>query len=266
MPAGGEIFTLDQLAAATGTNLTPGGGPDSLFSAAGGGAAVAIDFEDFSIESINTPTTNSLSYGHGATITVTVPFGNPGPRFLSRIANRPQNFTWTAGTNMTIGTNSGYIHTFTNAYNPGGTNCNQSTTSNITVSFNDQGFNNHAVNYNTPLATSFVTLYSPPTPSVSYGGGIKPSTCSGVNNCLGNNVSCGGAQIILNGNAGSYQGSTGSTLDYYIANTFIAQRSGATSTLTSPAQYCTATTYTAYVINNFTCRSSTISFTSVAYI
>ena len=48
MPTGGEIFTLDQLAAATGSNLQPLAGPDSLQSSAGVGSTV-IDFEDFSI-------------------------------------------------------------------------------------------------------------------------------------------------------------------------------------------------------------------------
>lgn len=265
MPTGGEIFTLDQLAAATGSNLQPLAGPDSLQSSAGVGSTV-IDFEDFSIASVDGPTANATSYAFGATVTITSGFSNAGPRFLSRIANRPANFTWTPSTNLQVGTNSGYIHTFQNVFNPGSTSCSSSTTSFVTVKFYDQNYNNHAVGYNTNQSTTAFTLYSPPKPSVTSQNGTKPPTCPAGPICLGNNSSCYGASIVLNGLAGNYAGVQGTSLDYYINNAYVGNRVGNSTQLTTGLLYCTNTSYTAYVTNNNGCQSDSIAFTSVKYI
>jgi len=266
MPVGGEIFTLDQLAAATGTNLTPGGGPDSLFSSAGGAGATVIDFEDFSITSFDGPVANAAGYGYNATVTITCNFSTIGRRFLSRIANRPANFVWSPGTNLSTGTNSGYIHTFINAYNPGSTSCSSSTTSFVTVRFYDQNFNNHASSYNTNRSTTPFVLYSPPKPQVSAQNGSKPSTCVSGGICAGNNVSCYGATIVLNGLAGNYAGVAGSSLNYYVNSQFVGFNSGNSSQRQTAAQYCTSTVYTAFVINDFNCQSDIIAFTTVSYL
>lgn len=260
MPAAGDNLRLNNLAAATGQATK------SLGAAAGTTTPGAIvNFSQFTITGVTTPTRNNATAAYGGTVTVTANFTGAGSRFASRIGSRSANFTFTTPANMSVA-GSGSSRTYTNNFNPGGTGCSASTTRSVTVTFAD-GFNLVATNYNTALTTATFTLYSPPSPSVAYSSGTKPATCTtGGGVCAGNNVSCYGATITLAGNAGSYNGAAGSSLDYYINGSLVGSRSGNTSSLTTAAVYCTGTNYNTYVINDFACQSSTVNFTSISYL
>lgn len=259
MPAAGDNLRLNNLAAATGQATK------SLGAAAGTTTPGAIvNFTQFTITGVTTPSINTSTVSFGGTVTASANFSGFGSRF-ARISSRSANFTFTTPANMSV-SGSGASRTYTNNFNPGGTGCSASTTRSVTVTFAD-GFNLVATNYNTALTTATFTLYSPPSPSVAYSSGTKPATCTtGGGVCAGNNISCYGATITLNGNAGTYNGVAGSSLDYYINGSFVGTRSGNTSTLTTAGVYCTGTSYNTYVINNYTCQSSTVGFTSISYL
>ena len=253
MPSPGDNLSINRLAAATGAS------PKSLGTAAGS-TATSILVSQFTITGVTTPTANAASVNFGSSITVTANFAGAGSRFLSRIANRAVNFTWSTPANLTLTTNNGYNRVYTNAYNPGSTGCSTSVSRTVTVTLAD-GFNLTASNYNTALTTAAFTVYSPPKPTVTYASGTKPSTCVATGGCTGANVSCYGATLTFSGNAGTYQSVAGSSLDYYVGRpgsvAYSGTRAGNTSSYTTPATLCTNTTYNFYVINDYTCQSDT---------
>lgn len=257
MPTLGDNLSLNALAAATGQATK------SLGNAAGSTAS-PINFSQFTITSVTTPTANAATYAYNASVTVTSNFTGAGSRFLSRIGSRAANFTWSTPANMTLTTNNGYNRVYTNAYNPGGTSCSSSTSRTVTITFMDS-FNSVATNYNVALTTTSFTLYSPPKPSVTGAGLDRPfNPCNSGGGC--GSTLCYGASIRLNGNAGSYAGVLGSSITYYVGGSALTTVAGNTSTYDTPRQYCGNTAYNCYVVNDFSCQSDTISVTTLAYI
>lgn len=262
MPSPGDNLSINALAAATGAS------PKSLGTAAGS-TATPISVSQFTITGVTTPTASVATVAYGSTVTVTSNFTGTGSRFLSRIASRAANFTWSTPANLTLTTNNGYNRVYTNAYNPGSTGCSASVSRTVTVTLAD-GFNLTASNYNTALTTAAFTVYSPPKPTITYASGTKRSTCVATGGCTGSNVSCYGATLTFNGNAGTYQAVAGSSLDYYVglpgSVAYSGTRDGNTSSYTTPETLCTGTTYNFYVINNYTCQSDTGAAATPAYV
>lgn len=257
MPTLGDNLSLNALAAATGQTTK------SLGNAAGDTSS-PINFTQFSITGVTTPTANAASYAFNSSVTVSSNFTGAGTRFLSRIGSRAANFTWSTPVNLTLVTNNGFNRVYTNAFNPGGTGCSASTTRTVTVTFMDT-FNTVATNYNTALTTTSFTLFSPPKPSVTGAGLDRPfNPCNSGGGC--GSVLCYGASIRLNGNSGSYNGVLGSSLTYYVNGSALTTVAGNTSTYDTPRQYCGNTAYPCYVVNDFSCQSDSISVTTLAYI
>lgn len=262
MPATGDNLRVSLLAAAAGSATR------SFGSAAGTSAAGSnVTVSDFTITGINTsanqPIANAATYSFNASIVYTSQFTGAGSRHLSRIGSQSANFTWTDPANLTLITNSAYQRTYRNDYNPGGTSCSSSTTRAASVRYAD-GFNTLATNYNVTRTGATITIYSPPKPSVS---GSSPQ---GPFNPLNTGGGCGalglGASIQLNGNAGSYQGVAGASLSYYINGTLQTTIAGNTSSFTSGRVFCGSTSYSCFVVNNYSCQSDSINVTTAGYV
>jgi hypothetical protein len=257
MPSPGDNLSINALAAATGAT------PKSLGTIAGS-TATPIAVSEFTVTGITTPTASVATVAYGSTITVTSNFTGTGARFLSRIGSRAANFTWSTPANLTLTTNNGYNRIYTNAYNPGSTSCSSSTTRTVAVTFAD-GFNLTASNYNVALTTTAFTTYSPPKPSLTGIGLVRPpQPCDTVTGGCG--AACYGASIRLNGNAGSYNGVLGSSNSYYIAGVLRSTVAGNTSTYDSAAIFCGNTAYSCYVINNYSCQGDAVNVTTLAYL
>lgn len=142
------------------------------------GASSEASMSDFSISSVDTVSGYSYLWESTAE-TYTMNFSNAGALFLSKIANRGENFTWTDNsTILSPAANSDYTAVYTagaisNAntgtgndsdWYPAGTN---NAAVAVTGSFQEDGqsdgFNDHATNYNT-------NLYKTLTIVDSYGG------------------------------------------------------------------------------------------------
>lgn len=256
MPSPGDNLSINALAAATGAS------PKSLGTIAGS-TATPILVSQFTITGVTTPTASVATVAYGSSITVTSNYTGAGTRFLSRIGSRGANFTWSTPTNLTLTTNNGYSRIYTNAYNPGSTSCSSSTTRTVTVTFAD-GFNLTASNYNTALTTTSFTIYSPPKPSLTGVGLARPPRpCNTGGGC---GALCYGASLRLSGNAGSYNGVSGSSNSYYIAGVLRSTVAGNTSTYDSAAIFCGNTAYSCYVINDFSCQSDAVNVTTLGYI
>lgn len=254
MPSSGEIYTLSQLANATGSSI-------SSLATVAGGVASPIDFEDFSIASITTPTTDTSQYSYGQTITVRANFATVGQRFLQRIASRPQNFTWTAPAGVSLISDQGYVRSYQNVYNPQGFGCSSQTTGQFSVRFFDQNYNNHAPNYNTTLITSGITLYTPPAPVITGVNGSAPPRPRNTGGGCGD--SGYGATIRVSVNLGNHAGVAGSSCTYYVNGTPFFSGGGYWD---SGQVFCGGTTYSIFVINNFGCQSGTVNFTTPSYV
>jgi hypothetical protein len=251
-------LSLLTLAAATGTS------PASIGNAEA--STATANLTSFTIDGVSSVTNNGpVSYG--SNFTVTTNFTNPRANF-SRISGRSSNYTNT-GTpaDTTLVSNDGSTITYTNNYNPGGTNGSSSTTSALGITFYDKGYNAGVSNYNTQLNTT-ITLYSPPSPTISFNTSTAPpQPCSGGSPCLG-------ATITINYDAGSYQGVNGSTVTIYLSQTSgslgslyasIGNASGA-YTLGSGGDLYGSTVYYITVVNNYNCYSTQLAVTTPAYV
>lgn len=94
-PTANDNYSLRELSLATGAT------PESLGYAAGS-TATPIDFQDFTIDSVTTPTINTSSLPYGSDVVVTTNYTVAGPRFLSRIGSRPSNYVWANNSNFTL--------------------------------------------------------------------------------------------------------------------------------------------------------------------
>lgn len=269
-------YTLNKLASATGVSNR------TIATAAGNTSTNSIG--SFKIDAVTG--INSVTIGYGLTGDVALTFTNEGSNF-TKIKSRPSNFVFTgtvANANLTL--DSGFKRTYTNFYNPAGNNCNSSVTRYINGKFNDQGFNQDALNYNTDFVSA-ITLFSPPRPSPTISAIARPpqpcrdqnGTFYTVNTYWGVRYTtvlpCYGATITVSYNMGTYGGvsgtggnlymSTNGTLGTLIAT--LANNSGS-FTISSYLGWLLAgnTTYYITIINNFNCQSQTISVTTPAYV
>ena len=159
MPSAGDNLSLGKLGRAVGHSSDY----TTQTSLAGdcGGANSQTSFSDFDAGTYNNMTTSKTNV-YGETIVGTANFGSPGSKFLSRIANRHQNFVWAESNDtyglVTISANQDYTATITIAAGP-------TLTDNITISctFKEggatDGFNDHITGYNT--AKNRVITYDP---------------------------------------------------------------------------------------------------------
>ena len=253
MPVTGDTLRLQKLAAAAGQAVS------SLKDAAGN-TGPNINMSDFAIDGVTTPTWNIAGVSFGGQFTASANFVNPGPRF-DRLITRDPNYVWgSTPSDTTLILTQGYLRTFRNDFNPGGTGCQSSTTRTVTVTYNDD-FNDHASNFNTALTTDTITLFSPPAPSVAVTGSTRPpQPCDTGGGCGAN---CRGGTITVNGQPGTWQGVNGGTVSYYINNNFAGTNGGGQFTFTG---LCGNFSYNIYVQNSFGCQSNTINPTVPAYI
>tara|TARA_R100001463_G_scaffold8323_1_gene25649 strand:+ start:1080 stop:1571 length:492 start_codon:yes stop_codon:yes gene_type:complete len=159
MPSAGDNLSLAKLGRAVGhsSNYT------SQTSLAGncGGANSQTAFSDFDGGTYTNMTTSKTNV-YAETIVGTANFTSPGSKFLSRIANRHQNFVWAESSDdiglVSISANQDYTATISIAAGP-------QLTDNITISctFKEDGqtdgFNDHITGYNT--AKNRVITYDP---------------------------------------------------------------------------------------------------------
>jgi len=164
----GETLSLNNLAGATGNTQNSNVSLGSIKGSPSAGDNITLS--SFGIDGVGSLT--GYTYAVEATSeTYTLGFTNAGSNFISKIASRYQNFTWavsptfnsagdTAGY-LSIGSNQDYTGVITvGAMNPQGAGSQTSLlgaqSHTLSVTFND-GFNDHADNFNTPRPK---TVYS----------------------------------------------------------------------------------------------------------
>jgi len=164
----GETLSLNNLAGATGNTQNSNVSLGSIKGSPSAGDDITLS--SFGIDGVGSLT--GYTYAVEATSeTYTLGFTNAGSNFISKIASRYQNFTWavsptfnsagdTAGY-LSIGSNQDYTGVITvGAMNPQGAGSQTSLlgaqSHTLSVTFND-GFNDHADNFNTPRPK---TVYS----------------------------------------------------------------------------------------------------------
>ena len=93
MPSSGDNLSLGKLGRAVGTN---GDYTSSTRLAADGrGSAAETKLSQFYISAVDSaPTVPDSTPSEGTSTTTTLGFSNAGSLFLTRIANRTQNFVW----------------------------------------------------------------------------------------------------------------------------------------------------------------------------
>ncbi len=157
MPSEGDLLLLGKLGKAVGSsaNYTT----ETKLAADGrGSTGTETKMSHFDAGTVASMTL-SPDDGNSGTTTGTMNFTSPGSLFISRIAGRFNNFTWTKSSDegdlLTIGTNQDYTATI--AVEPGGG------IDSITINgkFNDDpeggsaGFNDHVTGYNTTKSDNF---------------------------------------------------------------------------------------------------------------
>lgn len=258
----GIVTELSKLAAATGAVQ------DKLSLCANSVSNVSIgDFNIDGVVSLSAQpgyvTGDPTGFGYNTNFGVEVTFAGASARF-ARIADlgvnanaNATNFTWSnSATVMDTVTDRGFKRIYRNKYFNTALTCNTTLPVIITSKFYDQGFNDHATNYNTTLAT-FVTLYSPPQPALSPTGGTRPpQPCTGGGGCFGATYTVGVAH-------GSFGEVIGTSSDIYLNGSLHGTTAAGSYTFGGLEG---SRGYSAYCINNFGCQSPTIGFTTPAYI
>lgn len=258
----GIVTELSKLASATGAV------EDKLSLCANSVSNVSIgDFNINEVVSLSAQpgyvTGDPTGFGFNTIFGVEMIFGGVSARF-NRIADlavnpnaNPTNFTWSnSATVMDTMTNRGFKRTYRNKFFNTSSTCDTTLPVIITSRFRDQNFNDHASNYNTTLVT-FVTLYSPPKPSLSPTGGTRPPRpCTGGGGCNGATYTI----AVAHGNFGNIQGSSS---DIYLDGSFHGTTAAGSYTFYNLVGN---TGYSAYSINEYNCQSSTIFFTTPAYV
>jgi hypothetical protein len=245
---------ISELKLATGISGT------TLKTQAGITGAVTDDIKlsEFKLSSITgvTPSDTTISYNGTFSITVNT---TGDQQYFDKIKTVESNYISTfTDSHLTLVSESNNTKTFKNSYNPSIGNTSVSTI--IYTKFNDKSFNEDAVNYNTNFPTT-ITLYSPPSPSVSFVSSTKPPRpCCGVSARW---TSCCSATITVYVTSPTYQGITASSNTVYLNNVATATIAGSGNV--TLYNLIGSTTYSIKVINNFNCSSNTISVTTPAY-
>lgn len=257
-------YSLKSLVKATGIPNAP-----YSLKAANGGSAVTTKVSDFFLNYVTIPSTNKTDVAFGDTFSITGNIGTGGI-YLYRIANNSSNYTFTpyiAGTgtlaSVSLQSSSTYYRTYRNDHNPQGTGCNSIQTITTQFIYNDN-LNFPAQNFNTPLYSPNIRLYSPPAPSLSFVSSTQPPRpCQGAWPCLG-------ATITLNYNMGSFGGVNGSTGNLYMSTngslgSVIATFLNNTGSYTIYNLYGN-TKYYLTLVNRYNCYSTTLQITTPSYI
>lgn len=258
----GIVTELSKLANATGA------AQDKLSLCANAVSNVSIgDFNIDGVVSLSAQpgfvTGDPTGFGFNTIFGVEMTFAGASARFAriadlgSNAAANPTNFTWSNSANVPeVFQNRGFKKLYKNIYFNTATTCNTTLPVIITSKFRDQGFNDHATNYDTTLAT-FVTLYSPPQPALSPTGGTRPpQPCTGGGGCFGATYTVGVAH-------GSFGDVIGTSSDMYLDGVLHGTTSSGTYTFGNLEG---SRGYSTYCINNFGCQSPTVNFTTPAYI
>ena len=158
MPTTGDNLSLGKLGRAVGhsSNYTT----QTRLAADGRDNEIETSMSDFYISAVSTMTVPSSVVIHDTNSTATVYFSNAGSLFLSRIANRTQNFTW----DETVG-HSYFILTEASDYTAPISYLELITHTAVNIAFTakfheagqSDGFNDHATDYNT-IFTETVTI------------------------------------------------------------------------------------------------------------
>lgn len=155
----GETLSLNNLAGARGITQ----GANVSLNAINSSAGTSIAISSFGIDSVDALGGGDYTYIVESTSeTYTLAFGGGGSSFLSKIANRYQNLTWSVSPTYTVsGATSGFISIAANqdytgvitvgSMNPQGESAqntiNGAVAHTLSATFAD-GFNDHATNYN----------------------------------------------------------------------------------------------------------------------
>jgi hypothetical protein len=146
----GETLSLNSLGSATGQAT-------KSLSAAKGDTNGPISMTSFGIDGVDS--LSGYTYAvENTNETYTLGFTEAGANF-SRISSRADNFTWSvpSGTTISVTTNNGTSAIFTVSDRPNATGVLQTISSNTIRVVFDDGFNDHADNYNTNIDK---TVYS----------------------------------------------------------------------------------------------------------
>jgi len=150
MPSTGDVLLLAKLGRAVGhsSNYTT----QTRLAADCRDNAIETSMSDFYISAVSTMTVPDTTPNGNTSSTATVYFSNAGSLFLSRIANRTQNFTW----DETLG--HGYFtlteasdYTAPISYLSALVPRSIAFTANFNEAGQSNGFNDHATNYNTVI-------------------------------------------------------------------------------------------------------------------
>lgn len=251
------------------------GSPGSFSLSQIKGSNTLTDFSDYKVDAVLGVTQPNAGFGQNFDIAFT--FQNEGSEFF-RIKNRPQNFSFNIniqGAGLVL--DGGFFRRYNNSFNPANTNCSVSIVSSFpnSVFFRDQGFNAGIPNYDS-LLDVFVTLHSPPKPSVGILGTTAPPRPGVLQN--GKYM---GASISVSYAAGVYAGVGGTRTDIYLSKVSNSIGSLVTSLFNNSGTYKIGfdasqtvnnytiegnTLYYVTVRNNFNCQSNTTSVTTAAYV
>ena len=150
MPSAGDHLSLGKLGRAVGTN---GDYTSTMRLAADGrGSGAETKLSQFYISAVGAVTVPDATPNENTSATATLAFTNAGSLFLTKIANRTQNFVWAENVNagfFTLTTSSDY----TAPISFGSVSSNKAIS--WTVKYRDDGqsggFNDQATSYNTDI-------------------------------------------------------------------------------------------------------------------
>ena len=150
MPSAGDNLSLGKLGRAVGTN---GDYTSTMQLAADGrGSDAETKLSEFYISAVGAVTVPDSTPNESTSATTTLAFTNAGSLFLTRIANRTQNFVWAENANaayFALTTNSDYTAPIT--FDSVGSNTSISWTVKYRDDGQSNGFNDQATSYNTDI-------------------------------------------------------------------------------------------------------------------
>lgn len=146
----GNTLTLGDLGYATGHNANTS--TQTSLNQANGLLDQQVSMDDFGIDSVGSLSVTDATPQEGATINVTLAFGNAGSKFIARVGNQTRNFTWDHANAFANGTYASADYSAQWTAPSVGSN----TTATLRCEFNDF-LNGHATNYGAQI-TKDVTV------------------------------------------------------------------------------------------------------------
>lgn len=226
---------------------------------------VPIELSDFTVGASVQLTTDITNVPYNYNVTSNFVFNSEDILF-NRVKRNEQKFIATLNpSRLSLVFESGTTKIFKNVYNPGGTNGSSYVDETLLIKFYDDTYNQDSINYNVNL-TKVLRLYSPPKPIISLVSTSRPPRpCCGVGVGWTAYSPCCNASITISYNSNPWQGVNSTSLSFYINGSLHSTSTASTGNVTFGG-LAGNTTYNIYAINNFNCRSDTLSVRTPSYV